>query len=707
MGELESFPRELARAKEQKTGNETLAERTGLLPETIRQLTGGTELLSWEITSVYLDACGQEPADWRERWEQAAQRSGWQVWRRRRTPLGPLPDPATARTFAELCQRMEHLRHMVGLTFNTLEQRAADQRRRLPHATLNAALKGRGRLERELVEAFAAACGLPPAESRRWRAAWQRIAAMSALEQRPDGLTAGGERAGPDGYATPGSGPGSGPGPGPGSGPGSGPGPGSVAASASGSADPGTAVVEVLVPPAEQDPDSPAGVGAVGSRPAAQHAPSRSARHRRVRRRRTLAVLAGAAAVFIAGTGTGWMAATRSPSQALTLSGPPYTITADQPLSIPLPLSERRDWILDMRLRLGFTPAQELQNCSYHAWLTYQVVGANGPGSVAHSETGRKDVAVNDLRLGITGAARLVVTLRWKPSTPAQPAAPPRCELTLDPSRSVLRQSGTPATPITTPAPSRADIGNGPLTGKPVLKIGVKIDQPAIGEMVNNNPDDRRGIDPDLAREIARRLNAEVEFHDVTSSSRETLLQRGQVDMVIASYSMNEPRRDKITFAGPYLVAGQDILVRASDPSIDDIDDLKDKKVCGVKGSTSTQRVIDHFGAEWDTPEHMTRQHGYGVCVEELRAGRVDAVSTDNSILAGYIAKHPGELRLLRKPFSVEEYGIGLARNNVGDAERINTVLKQMIADKTWQAILDKNLKSEAGTFISSVPSIP
>ncbi|PZG48086.1 hypothetical protein C1I98_12855, partial [Spongiactinospora gelatinilytica] len=80
---------------------------------------------------------------------------------------------------------MEDLRDLVGLTYQTLEQRAADQRRRLPHATLNAAMNGRGRLERELVEAFAAACGLPPAESRRWRLAWQAITDTTQRRHRP------------------------------------------------------------------------------------------------------------------------------------------------------------------------------------------------------------------------------------------------------------------------------------------------------------------------------------------------------------------------------------------------------------------------------------------------------------------------------------------------------------------------------------------
>ncbi|PZG24880.1 glutamate-binding protein [Spongiactinospora gelatinilytica] len=237
----------------------------------------------------------------------------------------------------------------------------------------------------------------------------------------------------------------------------------------------------------------------------------------------------------------------------------------------------------------------------------------------------------------------------------------------------------------------------------------MKIDQPGIGVMVNSNPDNRQGIDIDIAKEIAKRLHAIPEWHDVTSSSRETLLQRGQADVVIASYSMNEPRRDKITFAGPYLVAEQDIMVRAAPDSADikDIDDLKDKKFCGVTGSQSTQRVINHFPAGWDTPEHMVRQHGYGACVQMLRDREVDAVSTDNSILAGYAAADRARFRLLGESLSVEEYGIGLAKNNVADARRINGILKEMIRDGTWQKIIRTHLRDSADRFIRTVPSIP
>ncbi|PZG24881.1 hypothetical protein C1I98_35125 [Spongiactinospora gelatinilytica] len=181
---------------------------------------------------------------------------------------------------------------------------------------------------------------------------------------------------------------------------------------------------------------------------------SRSARHRRGRPGRKLALIAGAVAVFIVGTGTGWMIATRSPTPALTLSGPPYAITAGRPLTLDLPLTEHRDWALDLRLRLGYTRQQELQNCSYHAWLTYRLISDGKTLADGGSRTGLKEVAVNQIRLGSVAAAKLVVTLHWTPPV-RRPGTTPRCDLTLDPSRSVLRDAGAPPSRSRRPRPAR------------------------------------------------------------------------------------------------------------------------------------------------------------------------------------------------------------------------------------------------------------
>ena len=94
-----------------------------------------------------------------------------------------------------------------------------------------------------------------------------------------------------------------------------------------------------------------------------------------------------------------------------------------------------------------------------------------------------------------------------------------------------------------------------------VLKVGTKYDQPLFGV---NTPDGVEGFDADIARYIGDQLGREVEFQEAVSANRETFLENGTVDMVVATYTINDERDEVIDFAGPYYVAGQDIMVRAS-----------------------------------------------------------------------------------------------------------------------------------------------
>ena len=174
------------------------------------------------------------------------------------------------------------------------------------------------------------------------------------------------------------------------------------------------------------------------------------------------------------------------------------------------------------------------------------------------------------------------------------------------------------------------------------------------------------------------------------SAQRETLLANGQVKMIFASYSITDARKEKVSFAGPYLTAGQDLLVKADNTDITGPDALNGKKLCSVTGSTSAQKVKDKFAKTVQLQEY----DGYSKCVEALGAGAVDALTTDNTILAGYAsqAANQGKFKVVGKTFSTERYGVGLKKGDTETCTKVNDALKKMVDSGEWQKAFDKNL---------------
>ncbi len=222
------------------------------------------------------------------------------------------------------------------------------------------------------------------------------------------------------------------------------------------------------------------------------------------------------------------------------------------------------------------------------------------------------------------------------------------------------------------------------------IVVGVKTDQPGLG--LRTAAGAYTGLDVDVARYVAAKLGVtHITFKEATSANREAFLEQGQVDMVVASYSITPARKKKVSFAGPYLIAGQDILVRAGDNSITGLADLKHKKVCGAQGSTSPKRLIDTFGAAWQAA-NLTEQPTWSDCVGLLRNKVVEALSSDNTVCAGYAAKYPGQFKLVGKTFSVEKYGIGLRLSDRKARDRIDDILAGMFQDGSWKRFVQANL---------------
>jgi len=240
---------------------------------------------------------------------------------------------------------------------------------------------------------------------------------------------------------------------------------------------------------------------------------------------------------------------------------------------------------------------------------------------------------------------------------------------------------------VTAVAACASDNSGGSAGGNDAITIGIKFDQPGIGQQVGS---DYKGFDVDVANYVAKQLGySRVTFKEAPSAQRETLIQSGQVKMVVASYSITDERQQKVSFAGPYLVAGQDLLVRADDDSITGPDSLNGKKLCSVTGSTSAATVQQKFADKVQLQEYDT----YSKCVDPIINGTLDAMTTDNTILAGYAAQpqYKGKLRLVGKPFTEENYGIGIKKGDTGLCKKIDDALDKMVSDGSWQKALDRN----------------
>ena len=187
------------------------------------------------------------------------------------------------------------------------------------------------------------------------------------------------------------------------------------------------------------------------------------------------------------------------------------------------------------------------------------------------------------------------------------------------------------------------------------ITIGTKFDQPGLAA---KKPDGTlAGFDIDVAKYVAGQLGYkpdDIEWKEAPSGQRENLIQNHQVDFIVATYSITDARKQKVSFAGPYLVTGQSLLVRADNNEITSVESLQNhKKLCSVSGSTPAQRIKDKY------PGVQLQQYDtYSACLEAVKTGAIDALSTDEVILAGYAAQTPGAFKLIGKPFSVEKYGI-------------------------------------------------
>lgn len=235
------------------------------------------------------------------------------------------------------------------------------------------------------------------------------------------------------------------------------------------------------------------------------------------------------------------------------------------------------------------------------------------------------------------------------------------------------------------------------------ITVGTKFDQPGFGlKGLDGKP---AGFDVEIAKIIADELGVpedKIEYIETPSAVREEVIEQGKADFIVATYTINPKRKERIDFAGPYYLAGQHLMVKADDNSITGPDSFKagDKKVCSVQGATPAENIKQYLA---NPAEQLVVFDVYQKCVDAMKSGQVDALTTDNVILLGFIANNEGQFKLAGQKFTDEPYGIGVKKGDTAFRTFINDTLEKIYNDgryaQAWQ--------DTAGKFDANVPSGP
>jgi glutamate transport system substrate-binding protein len=216
------------------------------------------------------------------------------------------------------------------------------------------------------------------------------------------------------------------------------------------------------------------------------------------------------------------------------------------------------------------------------------------------------------------------------------------------------------------------------------LVIGVRPDLPLIG--LQRADGTFEGLDVDVARYVADRLGVEARFVAVRAADREPMLLTGEVDLVFAIFSITQERKQRVGFAGPYAISYQDLLVREDDTGIANVRDLAGRDLCAVDGSNVADRVVQERGVR----AQLVPAADYGECMAMLQEGTVDAIATNDVILAGLAQQAGGGVRLVGARYSQERTGVGMRQGDVAGCEAVNRAITDMYQDGTARRLMAK-----------------
>lgn len=200
------------------------------------------------------------------------------------------------------------------------------------------------------------------------------------------------------------------------------------------------------------------------------------------------------------------------------------------------------------------------------------------------------------------------------------------------------------------------------------------------------------GFDIDIAKAVAEQLFGDpkrIQFRAITSKDRIPALQKGSVDIVVRTMTINCERRQDIEFSSVYFVAGQRVLVKKTS-GYDGLEDLGGKRVCATSTSTSLRNI-----AEAKSQPVPVSVENWSDCLVMMQQGQVEAISTDDTILAGMAQQDP-TLEVVGRRFTEEPYGIGIPKENDDMVRYVNAVLDK-VRDGAWQASYNNWLKPVLG----------
>ena len=209
-----------------------------------------------------------------------------------------------------------------------------------------------------------------------------------------------------------------------------------------------------------------------------------------------------------------------------------------------------------------------------------------------------------------------------------------------------------------------------------------------VFSLASTSGDQPTGFDAGITQLLAKYILGEggeekVEYIDTTVETRETLVQNGTVDCVIATYSITPERLEVIDFAGPYYLSGTAIQVRAEDKdTISGPDDLTGLKLVTQSNSTGVQAIEDNVTDPGDVQSLPDNES----CVAALKQGRADAYVLDQGVLLGNSAADP-DVVVVGEPFVDDPYGVGLSQEAEGALDLVNAFLKEIIDSGTWKSL--------------------
>jgi polar amino acid transport system substrate-binding protein len=269
------------------------------------------------------------------------------------------------------------------------------------------------------------------------------------------------------------------------------------------------------------------------------------------------------------------------------------------------------------------------------------------------------------------------------PPTPAgMQEMPPKPPLSPDTSADSCNPTAS-LRPFSNPVDADAAVANIRARGRLIVGLDIgsnlfSFRDPITGEIT--------GFDVDVAGEVARDIfgtPSQVEYRILSSDERITALEKSEVDVVVKTMTITCERRKQVNFSTVYLDATQRILASRDSP-ITKPSDLSGKRVCVARGTTSLRRI-----REIAPPPIVVEVVNWADCLVTLQQRQVDAVSTDDSILAGLVSQDP-YLHIVGPNMGTQPYGIGIKLDNTGLVRFVNATLERIRRDGTWNALYRK-----------------